>query len=471
MRGIELALVLCSMFLTAGMSIAQMDQSQMDQSQANQQTMNQNQANQAQTDQGQMQAAQATTDRATIQRGPVVQPGWPASTDVYVDGRFAMRIAAPAGGMSTTQRAQIIADRLNQAFAEGASWSDMRVSQVGNNWTVNLGDRVIATADSLSACGLGLTQGQLASAWARQTVVALGGQPTTIASQLQPVPSRVAGARQQVGAQPCAPVAPPAWSTATTKSVLLISADTGNTLGTVTVAGPQSQLNMVNAVAVYQSTAPSGATIYTFVPITTTTVTGQVTRVPSVGLVSLPITMLPTSGFATGNDALNTMNQNSAQWNSQINSSLAKNNIQLRANTKIVPLYSMDTNQVVGAAQVVGNASAVNNTQAVVATTSGDMLRLNATSSACAVPMTGQPAPMNNVVVSSIIMAPAPAAVVTPAPETTTPGMTQPAPSTAPGTGTTPAPGTGTGTMPESSTPPAGTTAPETTPPTPPATP
>lgn len=398
MRVIHFVLVISLLLMLSCASVAQMDQQQMDQNQ--------------QMDQGQM------MPNATVQQGPVVRAGLPPSVDVFVNGRYAMRIAAPAGGMSPMQRAQIIANRMNQAFAEGMTWQDMRVGQVGNNWVVAAGNMPIATADTRSARAFGLSPGMLASRWASQSVVALGGQPQMIAMQLQPIPTQVAGAVQEVGAVN--------WTTSQTKIVPLLDVSTGNQLGMVTVAGSQNQLNNVDSVVLYTATS-DGSTVYTFVPISGTSVTGTVSRVMGVGIVGVPSGWVPT-GMMMGDDAMRMVTQMGTQWNASINAALTQNNLQIRGNTKVVPLYSMDTNQVIGAAQVVGNASDLAQTQAVLASSRDNMLMLRATSTQCT-PMMGEPETVNNVVVSSLVFASAGATQpATVAPETTPSETTPPGP-------------------------------------------
>lgn len=404
MRVIHFALAVCLALMMAGLCVAQ------------------GQMGQNPTDQSQMGQTTSNESKATVQQGPVVRAGLPYSADVFVNGKFALRVPTSAGGMSPMTRAQEIADRLNQAFASGMSWNDMRVAQVNGQWTVTLGDKLIATADSSSACALGISESSLANKWASQTVVAMGGQPSMIASQLTPTPSRVAGSRQQVGASSAM-----MWTTSTTKVVPLINAQTGNELGSVTVAGSQKMLDMVNSALVYQSTTDNGATVYTFVPITGTSATNP-SRVPGVGLISVPATMVPMSGIMTGDEAMTSISSMVGTWNSLINTQLRANNLQVAgANTKIVPLYSMDRNMVVGAAQVIGPASAVSSVQAVVATRGGDMIRFNATPTACTPLGTTSPPILNNVVVSAIILMPS-----TPSPSATEPGTTTPSPETTP---------------------------------------
>jgi len=357
----------------------------------------------AQTDQQRLQA--------TVQAGPVVRAGLPNSADVFVGGRFALRIPASAGGMSPMQRAQTIADRMNRAFAAGMSWEDMRVSQVKGLWTVCIDTTVIATADRNSARAFRVSTGNLASSWARQTVVALGGQPQMIAMQLQPIPVAVAGAREELMVN---------WATSPTKTLPLLNAATGATIGNVVVGGPSDRLNMANAVACYEYTA-DGATVRAFVPITGTSMTDTLRRAHGVGVVSIPADMMPITGLRTGTDVGDMVTKMASQWNTLINSRLTQLNLQTPADTKIVPLYSTDTRQIIGAAQIMGMRRGVTPAQMAVCTTSDNMMHFRATSTAY--PPMGTPTTLDNVVVSALIHIPQPieAAPCPLPPETTSP--------------------------------------------------
>jgi len=332
--------------------------------------------------------------RASVQIGPVVRPGLPQSGDVFIGQEFAFRIASPAGGLSPMQRGQIVADRLNQAFDQGASWEDLRVSQVGGLWAVTIDSTLIATADVESARAMKLSTGTLASRWARQTVVALGGQPQLIAMQLEPVPARVAGAREEIAV---------IWATSPTKSVPLLNATDGAQMGTVIVAGAQEMLDRVNAVVVYE-TASQDAVVRAFVPITGTTVTDQPTRVLGVGLVSISAAALPMTGFQMGAEVSQMITDMGTRWNSFVNSWYVGRNWQLGAATKVVPVYWMDQQGIIGAAQVVGPQRGINQAQGVVVTSVDNMSQLRAT--AAQFPPTDQPSALTDVVVSALLMVP-----------------------------------------------------------------
>ena len=360
-------------------------------------------------------AAVAQQNNATVQAGPSIRAGYGPSADVFVNGLFAIRIPASAGGMSPMQRAQIVADRLNQAFNAGLSWESLRVSQFEGIWGVGIDSQLIATADANSARAYRTTPGQLASRWARQTVIAMGGNPQMIASQLQPIPSMVAGARAEIT---------PTWTTANTKTVPLLDSESGNEIGSVMVAGTTSQLNKVNSVIAYHSTS-EGAEVWTFVPVTSTSVTSP-TRVQGVGLTSIPSNLIPMTGWQMGNDVMQMINQSGTKWNAYVSSNLIQNKLELQGNTKIVPVYSMDSNQIIGAAQVVGSLQGIGETSSVVASPSGSMWKLVATSAQ--VPPTGTPTGLTDVVVSSLIMVETTAPEMTTPPSPPEPGETPPMP-------------------------------------------
>lgn len=363
--------------------------------------------------------AAVTTDaqqsNASVQPGPMVRSGFPASADVFVNGVFALRIPARAARMSPMQRAQAVADRLNQAFAEGLSWESLRVSQFQDEWGVAIDSRLVVTADTNSARAYRTSPGQLASRWARQTVIAMGGEPQMIASQLQPIPGMVAGAQAEITLS---------WTTSQTKTVPLLDTETGNEMGSVMVAGTREQLNRVNSVILFQTTSDI-AHVWTFAPITGASTTSP-TRVQGVGVVSIPSALIPLTGWQMGANLMPMITQSGTDWNANISSMLTEKNVQLRGNTKVVPVYSMDTKEIIGAAQVVGSMNGIRQTQAITVSPSGNMWKLSAIASQP--PITGTPTGLTDVVVSALIMVPMsgeqmPAMTTpeTPEPEMTTP--------------------------------------------------
>lgn len=334
---------------------------------------------------------------ATVQQGPRVRAGLPMSADVFVNGVFALRVPASAGGLTPMQRAEVIANRMNQAFAAGSSWQDTQVLRRDGLWTVNVGNTLIATADINSARAYGIQTGQLASRWARQSVVAMGGQPQMIAQQLQPIATAVAGAQEELGA---------AWAISPVRSVPAIDVSTGQTIGNITVAGPQNSLSRVNSTAVFAYDTDS-ANAYVFVPTTNTSITGvNAPRVMGVGVVRIPAGMIDMTGIRTGSDALQAINvMTPAEWNADINNQAAAWQVRLNASTKVVPLYSLDGNQIIGAAQIVGSAANVARAQAVAASSMNGSMAFSATATAPTA-ISGQPSALNDVLVSAIIVFP-----------------------------------------------------------------
>ncbi|MDI6826968.1 MAG: hypothetical protein QME62_00630, partial [Armatimonadota bacterium] len=350
----------------------------------------------------------------TVKPSPPLRPGLPASADIFVDGRFAMRIPAPAGGMSPMQRANIVAERLRNALSAGEKWDNARVAQVDGNWVVALGDHVIATADTRSARAFNRSPAGLASLWARTTVVALGGRPSTIAMQLQPPRVEVAGAREEIVM----------WQNSPTKTLPLLDSKTGNTLGSIIVAGPQSRLDLANSVVFYSSTSDN-AVVWTFVPITSTT-TGTLMRVSGVGILSVPSNFISTNMLQTGSDVLDMIIRMSSDWNRAINNKLVENNLAFPAgtNTKVVPICLPETGVVIGAAQIVGTSNAVANARCVVTYSEDNLMRFNVSSETCRA-FAEKPATLNNAVISSLIMFPnQPGTMTTPGVHATTPERT-----------------------------------------------
>jgi hypothetical protein len=359
MRILNIVLAACLVFTSVGISMAQNGQADQ-----NMQT--------------------TTALRATVQPGPVVAAGYPASADVLINGRLAMRIASSAGGLSPMQRAQIIRDRLNNAFAAGISANELRVGQSGRSVVIMARNMPIATVDAMSACAFGTTSTALAERWATNTRVAM-----------TPSLQAVAGTQQELGM---------VWSTSPTSTVPLFSQN-GTALGNAIVAGPQSALGQVNSVVVLQSTS-NGNLVWTFVPITGTSPSGALTRVDNVGLVGIPQSILPSGSMQMGSMVASSVNQMASQWNNNVNSALSSQNLALSANagTKFVPLYSVDNNQVIGAAQVVGSPASVARTQSVAITGAGNIWQLNASSALN--PSIGNLSAQTDVVVSAIVFMP-----------------------------------------------------------------
>lgn len=340
------------------------------------------------------QAQTSHTLRATVQRGPVVRPGYPQSADIYVDGRFAMRIPASAGGLSPMQRAQIISNRLNEAFDAGMSWENMRVSQANGLWSVMIDSMLIATADLNSARAFGIQTGELASRWGRQTVVAMGGQPRMIASQLQPVTQAVAGAVQEIGVE---------WVTSPTKTVPLLNMATGDRMGDAMIAGTTANLNRANAVVMHESTLDR-TVIRTLIPITGTSTTGTLRRATGVGIVGLPADVVPATGIQTGPEVESMINRLASEWDNSINARLSQQNLRLAGRTKVIPLYSMHTNRIIGAAHVVGATRGLEQAQMMMMMGADGMVRFSAISSKD--PGEVRTTALNNVVVSALIYTP-----------------------------------------------------------------
>ena len=332
---------------------------------------------------------------ATARAGPPLRPGLSSSGDVLVYGRFAMRIPVSAGGMTSLQRAQFIADRLNQVFAAGMSWRNMRVGLMAGLWTVTADGKLVVTADPRSARAYRMSAAALASRWATRTVIAMGGKPRLIAMQLQPARVRVAGVREELRMN---------WATSPTKTLSLLNVATGDAIGTAAVAGPADRLDMAKAIALYEY-SEDGTIVRAFVPITSTSVTDQLMRAHGVGLVGLPVGTVTTRGLRTGDEVMRMVTDMGDRWNSMINSRLTQWDLQVQAITKVVPLYSMAEKQTVGAAQAVGTSSGVAQTQCVVMSRRDNLMGLSATTSRP--PLTGMPATLNDVVVSALIYVPA----------------------------------------------------------------
>ena len=167
--------------------------------------------------------------------------------EVLVNDAVVMRIRSAAGGYSATQRAELVAARLNGAFVAGEGWQDFHVGTVNNEEAVVTEQgRLIVTADRFHAQVNGTTPTMLARAWETNLVQAMGGE---------------------VAAQ--APVSPEVdWERQADKIVPIFSIGTpGVSIGAARVVGPGAQVGKVKAVAQVEAQFKDVVRAHIYIPV------------------------------------------------------------------------------------------------------------------------------------------------------------------------------------------------------------
>jgi len=168
--------------------------------------------------------------------------------EVLVNDAVVMRIRSAAGGYSATQRAELVAARLNGAFAAGESWQDLRIGQVNDEQAVvTKQGRLIVTADRFHAQVNGTTPTMLARAWETNLVQAMGGE---VAAQAAPVSPEVD------------------WERQADKIVPIFSIGTpGVSIGAARVVGPAAQVGKVKAVAQVEAQFKDVVRAHIYIPV------------------------------------------------------------------------------------------------------------------------------------------------------------------------------------------------------------
>ncbi len=167
--------------------------------------------------------------------------------EVLVNGAVVTRIRSAAGGFTATQRAAQVAARLNQAFAAGEGWQDIRVAEVNHEQAVvTRQGRLVITADRFHAQVNGTTPVMLARAWEGNLVQALGGQVDAPAA-----------AAPEVN-----------WERQADKVVPIFSIGTpGVSIGAARVVGPAAEVGKVKAVAQIEAQFKDTLRAHIYVPV------------------------------------------------------------------------------------------------------------------------------------------------------------------------------------------------------------
>jgi hypothetical protein len=172
--------------------------------------------------------------------------------EVLVGGKVSLRIRSSAGGYSAPVRAEQVADRLNKALDEGATWKSLKVDRVNGEVAVLAGSDLIVTADDFHAKANGTTRYGLAEVWRANLVKSLQGVPGA-----PPVVQEASTDSPAVD-----------WAEGGRKLVPILSVGTpGLRVGAAQVVGPKIQVEKVKAVAQIDLTFRDAFRIRAYVPV------------------------------------------------------------------------------------------------------------------------------------------------------------------------------------------------------------
>ncbi len=174
---------------------------------------------------------------------------------MVVGDRVILRIRSAAGGLTATQRADSIAQRLQMLLGGGQlTGNDFRVAQVNGQWAVVVGDTVVVTADPYQAALNGTTPQRLATTWRDNLAAAVSTQ--------------VAGFRGE-------------QERGSSKVVPIVSLGSGIRVGAAQISGPASNVSQASVVGQVEASFQDVARIRIFVPLRSVT---NIQRVPQVNV-------------------------------------------------------------------------------------------------------------------------------------------------------------------------------------------
>jgi hypothetical protein len=189
--------------------------------------------------------------------------------EVSVNEDVALRIRYPAGGYTAGERAERVADRLNELSREGRLRPErLRSGTVNGQAAVLSGDELVITADWQHARANGTTPHRLAHQWRNNLAVAMGGTP--VAGSF-PDEQRTAGTRA-------------VQEETRTKIVPILTVGSAGSIGIAQVSGPLSRIDDVKAVAQIATDYKDAARIRIMVPVSSENVISHIKRVPQVSV-------------------------------------------------------------------------------------------------------------------------------------------------------------------------------------------
>jgi hypothetical protein len=167
--------------------------------------------------------------------------------EVLLDDKVVIRFNVDAGDQSPAQRAEAVANRLNNALQNDAGWQQFTVQATNGGNGVYAGNKLIAMATRDDAQAAGTNTRDLAFDWRDNIITTLGGK----------VPSR-GGQEGDYDS----------WEGAKQKWVPILDVtNNGIRVGAAQVAGPAEKVEQVKAVALLGLNFKGTARIKVYVPI------------------------------------------------------------------------------------------------------------------------------------------------------------------------------------------------------------
>jgi hypothetical protein len=176
--------------------------------------------------------------------------------EVVIGDEVVFRIRTSAGGLSPYERAQVVAERLNELMREPIQPGSVKSAVAGGQGMVLIGDQLVITADQAHAALNNTTPIQLATLWALQlekAVTKSGLVETPLAEKVVPI----------------------------------VSIGSGTRIGGALVTGSKDKVDEVRAVAQVEGDFGSSVRVRILVPVSTEDVVKEIRRVPETSVIGL----------------------------------------------------------------------------------------------------------------------------------------------------------------------------------------
>jgi len=194
--------------------------------------------------------------------------------EVLIDGQVVARICTGAAGFASGERAMVVAKRLRDWTLSGANPDELTAMEGADDGAVVIaGDRIIVTITGEDGAASDATPMELAWMWRNNIAAALGGEP--VLAEQEEVTEEVVAA-EWVAEEPYKD-----------KIVPIVSVLEGVRIGAARVNGPESKVDLVQAVGQLETHFRDVLEIDIYVPITTEKPGQTLHRVQGVGVTAL----------------------------------------------------------------------------------------------------------------------------------------------------------------------------------------